>query len=204
MVTPRSRITAAIVHLHSWLCSTLSNAAARPEKQFSSYWEHKDLKRLGGGLQRSAAPFGMFQGREPSALSSPSSPFLQQWLWEGCSPRVCSAHVLQSCNFCSLFFFFLPSFSMLVSPLSTGFLSTWPADVRVDYRAIQLEKPPRNETNNLWNCFLQKKKYISKFWLVFLALEYHPGNYMQLSPASGYSYFLLVCSPDHKFALSRR
>lgn len=52
--------------------------------------------------------------------------------------------------------------------------------------------------------FCRKKKYISKFWLVFLALEYHPGNYMQLSPASGYSYFLLVCSPDHNFALSRR
>lgn len=46
-------------------------------------------------------------------------------------------------------------------------------DVRVYYRETQLEKLPRNETNNLLNCFLQKK---SKFWLKFLETEYHPGD----------------------------
>lgn len=109
-------------------------------------------------------------------------------------PMCCKVAISAHC-----FFFFFLLFPCLSLPFQQD---SFPLGQQM--WAIQLEKPPRNETNNLWNCFLQKKKYISKFWLVFLALEYHPGNYMQLSPASGYSYFLLVCSPDHKFALSRR
>jgi len=76
--------------------------------------------------------------------------------WEGCSPPCLS------CLFCpraaKLQFLIVAFFFSLLclSTLSTGFLSPSPADVRVDYKAIQLEKLPRNETNNVLNCSLHK------------------------------------------------
>lgn len=48
------------------------------------------------------------------------------------------------------------AFFLFCACLSAGLLSPSPADVRVDYKAVQMEKQPRNETNNLVNCFPYK------------------------------------------------
>lgn len=108
-----------------------------------------------------------------------------------CSCRVCSEFVLWGYNFWSLSFF-----PLCLSTLSPGFFSPPPADVKVDYKVIQLEKLPGNKTNN---CFLHKN---SKFWVGFLGLQSHPGDYVQLSPTAGYSSSLLVCFSDHQWVVA--
>lgn len=151
-------------------CRTLSNAAG--------FWgcaekRSKRTGRPGKGLQRSVAFTGVFQGWDPPSFIFPSSP-PPQWLSNGGMPSSLVMFALYWCCWVSISDHCLFS-SLCLSTLSTGFFSPPPADVRVDYKVIQMEKLPGNETNNWLNCLLHKN---SRFWLEFLQLQYHPGDYV--------------------------
>lgn len=170
-------------------CRTLSNAAGFGDVQKRGAIRQEARK----GIAKVNIHWGSSELK--STFVFPSSPSPQP-LPNGrevilCSCRVCSEFVLWGYNFWSLSFF-----PLCLSTLSPGFFSPPPADVKVDYKVIQLEKLPGNETNN---CFLHK---ISKFWVGFLGLQSHPGDYVQLSPTAGYSSSLRVCFSDHQWVVA--
>lgn len=114
----------------------------------------KKTGRPGKGLQRLVAFIGIPQGWDPPSFIFPSSPS-PQWLMGGMPSFLLVLFALNLC--CGVTISDHCLFSPLcLSTLSTGFLPPPPADVRVDYKAIQLKKLPGNNTNNRLNCFLCK------------------------------------------------
>lgn len=144
---------------HNWLssagsCRTLSKAAVlwgRAEKR------NKTTGRPGKGLKRSVAFTGILQGWAPPIFIFSSSPS-PQCLSNGRDAILSACHVysvflLLSYNFWSLSFLS----PLCLSTLSTGFFSPPPADMRVDYKVIQLEKTTRKWNKQLIKLFSAQK-----------------------------------------------